>query len=117
MSSIKRFISQIFMSCPYTMAGKKCVNAVTGKKEERKVSSCKAEEYKAGIKLGRNIALIGFFCPIFWGSVIMGAPASFQSYSFRYHNCPWCSDSTPELCKIQKGLVGGSQILFIKTQN
>lgn len=60
MSSIKRFISQIFMSCPYTMAGKKCVNAVTGKKEERKVSSCKAEEYKAGIKLGRNIALIGF---------------------------------------------------------
>ena len=39
MSSIKRFISQIFMSCPYTMAGKKCVNAVTGKKEERKVSS------------------------------------------------------------------------------
>ena len=76
MSSIKRFISQIFMSCPYTMAGKKCVNAVTGKKEERKVSSCKAEEYKAGIKLGRNIALIGFFCPIFWGSVIMGAPAS-----------------------------------------
>lgn len=65
MSSIKRFISQIFMSCPYTMAGKKCVNAVTGKKEERKVSSCKAEEYKAGIKLGRNIALIGFFCPIF----------------------------------------------------
>ena len=76
MSSIKRFISQIFMSCPYTMAGKKCVNAVTGKKEERKVSSCKAEEYKAGIKLGRNITLIGFFCPIFWGSVIMGAPAS-----------------------------------------
>lgn len=76
MSSIKRFISQIFMSCPYTMAGKKCVNAVTGKKEERKVSSCKAEEYKAGIKLSRNITLIGFFCPIFWGSVIMGAPAS-----------------------------------------
>lgn len=76
MSSIKRIISQIFMSCPYTMAGKKCINAVTGKKEERKVSSCKSEEYKAGIKLGRNIALIGFFCPIFWGSVIMGAPAS-----------------------------------------
>ena len=76
MSSIKRLVGRIFMSCPYTMAGKKCVNAVTGKKEVKKVSSCKAEEYKAGIKLGRNIALIGFFCPIFWGSVIMGAPAS-----------------------------------------
>ena len=113
MSSIKRFISQIFMSCPYTMAGKKCVNAVTGKKEERKVSSCKAEEYKAGIKLGRNIALIVFFCPIFWGSVIMGAPASVILFNLTH----WCSDSTPELCKIQKGLVGGSQILFIKTQN
>ena len=47
------------------------------KKEPPKKNIGQTEKlYRDGITLGRNIALIGFFCPIFWISLIMGAEES-----------------------------------------
>ena len=66
-------LSSIFSACPYTLAGKKIVKMV---KSEKKVSGSEinTEGFSANqIIMGRNIALIGFFCPIFWISLFSGA--------------------------------------------
>lgn len=60
MSSIKRFISQIFMSCPYTMAGKKCVNAVTGKKKKEKFRHARLKSIRLASNLAGILLLLVF---------------------------------------------------------
>ena len=72
MKVIVAFFKSLFNACPYTMAGKKCVEVAIGKNVSQKHGS-KYEQGKVGLKLGRNIALMGFFCPIFWVSLFSGA--------------------------------------------
>lgn len=61
--------------CPYCLAGKKVVQIVNGKKNL--VKKCTPTQLERtilnGMKTGRNIALIGVFCPFFWFSLLTGA--------------------------------------------
>lgn len=61
--------------CPYCLAGKKVVQVVNGKKNlEKKCTSTELERTLLnGMKTGRNIALVGVFCPFFWFSLLSGA--------------------------------------------
>lgn len=66
-------IRDVGSACPYTTLGKKAVKAVKGNRQ----ATCESESDRVGslqamVKTGRNIALIGFFCPIFWFSLLSG---------------------------------------------
>ncbi|HML31985.1 hypothetical protein [Sporomusa sphaeroides] len=51
------------------------VQSVRGKRgKTNKVISDRESELAARVKSGRNIALIGVFCPFFWFSLFFGAP-------------------------------------------
>ncbi|HHY26300.1 MAG TPA: hypothetical protein GX523_06040 [Desulfitobacterium dehalogenans] len=72
-SSFKNFIGY----CPYYKVGTQVAKKVSGKKQPLKKSKSPNDEEKnliEGMKTGRNITLIGFFCPIFWYSLFMGSP-------------------------------------------
>ncbi|MCX7749127.1 MAG: hypothetical protein N2645_19880 [Clostridia bacterium] len=77
---IKAFVKY----CPYCLAGKKVVQVASRKKNcdcEKKTALDKTEENMiTGIKTGRNIALVGVFCPFFWISVLTGS--SIQTIQF-----------------------------------
>lgn len=67
-------LTGIANSCPYTMVGKKVVQSVRGKRgETSKMISDRETELTARVKTGRNIVLIGVFCPFFWFSLLSGA--------------------------------------------
>ncbi len=69
-------LTEIGASCPYTMLGKKAVQSARGKSDRiPRVSRERENELAARMKTGRNIALIGVFCPFFWYSLFSGAPA------------------------------------------
>lgn len=69
-----RFLSDIGSSCPYTMLGKKVIRFARCKRDdEKKYINDNERNLLKRIKTGRNIALIGFFCPIFWISLFSGA--------------------------------------------
>ena len=60
-------------ACPYKALGKKAMNAVKGNRQTVcEPGSDRVGNLQAMVKMGRNIALIGFFCPIFWLSLISG---------------------------------------------
>jgi len=61
--------------CPYCLAGKKVVQVANGKKSlcNKRNSIEQAEKLISSIKMGRNIALIGVFCPFFWVSLLTGS--------------------------------------------
>lgn len=68
-------LKEITSACPYTALGKRAVRAF---KREPATPTTVGEfpsRVRARITLGRNIALIGFFCPFFWGSLLGGARA------------------------------------------
>ena len=53
-------------------------------------------------KAGRNIALLGFFCPFFWFAVFTGASRRSGVHAcntFRYRIIDWNSDN---ICKYKK---------------
>jgi hypothetical protein len=70
-------LADIGASCPYTLLGKKVVRSATGQRNQTPTVSREREnELMARMKTGRNIALIGVFCPFFWYSLFSGAPAN-----------------------------------------
>lgn len=69
-------------SYPYTMMGKKVIHSIMGERVTSdkfaisdKVNRAKGDELETRMKTGRNVALIGFSCPIFWISLFFGALA------------------------------------------
>ncbi len=59
--------------CPYTLLATKTVQAVRGDEAPRPAyRRTREQEYRANIKLGLGIMLVGLFCPIFWGSYLVG---------------------------------------------
>lgn len=61
------------------MVGKHVASKVTGNTPLAKKSDPPNDDEKhliGGIKTGRNIALVGVFCPIFWLSLFTGASGS-----------------------------------------
>ncbi|MCB8816682.1 hypothetical protein [Desulfosporosinus shakirovi] len=62
--------------CPYCMAGKQVTSKISGKNQPTKPPSDNEKRFLEGIRTGRNIALVGVFCPIFWTSLFMGAEKS-----------------------------------------
>ncbi|MDW7692645.1 hypothetical protein R9C00_12080 [Flammeovirgaceae bacterium SG7u.111] len=72
MSKVIRFIQSIINACPYSIAGKKCLQAIKGNKIDKKGNNHKILRYKKGIKTGANILLIGVFCPFLWYSILAG---------------------------------------------
>lgn len=78
MRNVKKKISEFsraaWSSCPYTTLGKKTVGYVRGKKQDGITPITGGENNMImKIKMGRNIALIGFFCPFFWIAFFSGA--------------------------------------------
>jgi len=59
------------------MAGKKCVDVVRGRKRSVPPTTDRIEKYRNGIKMGRNLALLGVFCPFLWYSVFSGKSIDF----------------------------------------
>jgi hypothetical protein len=66
-------IKSIIKACPYSIAGKKCIEIVKGKRGDKKKDNTKIETFKKGIKTGRNIVLIGVCCPFLWYSILSGS--------------------------------------------
>lgn len=74
----RSIISEIGSACPYTILGKKAIQVAKGEKSN--TVNCnkghineREQALQQRVKTGRNIALIGVFCPFFWFSVISGA--------------------------------------------
>lgn len=64
-------------ACPYSMAAKKCVDVARGKNRPDARNTDRIEKYRNGIKMGRNVALIGLFCPFLWYSILSGKSMDF----------------------------------------
>lgn len=74
MKRILRSLKSASASCPYTMLGKKVVETAAGKSKPQQAAG--AEPYwRSTVRTGRNIAIIGVFCPFFWISLFSGASA------------------------------------------
>lgn len=68
-----RFLTTLGSSCPYTIAGKKILQVLRGRPAEGAARVTDREMNLWGrVRTGRNIALIGLFCPIFWVSLFTG---------------------------------------------
>ncbi|RPD99996.1 hypothetical protein EGM88_01670 [Aureibaculum marinum] len=65
-------MKSIFKWCPYTLAVQKCITLINGNNKIDKPKDSKIIGYKNGIKMGRNITLVGVFCPFFWYTLISG---------------------------------------------
>jgi len=79
MRFVKDFINSIVKACPYTLIGRKCVDVVKGKAKSHtnKNLNDRILSFKLGIKTGRNISLVGVFCPILWYSILSGSSKRF----------------------------------------
>lgn len=77
MRSLSDFFKSLIQACPYSRVGKKCMDVVKGKPSTKKSSKNKTLLFKAGIKTGRNIALVGVFCPFLWYAILSGASKDF----------------------------------------
>lgn len=77
MRRITDFIKSMIKACPYTLAGKKCIAVIKGKKPTVQENDNKILRLKRGMKTGRNISLVGIFCPFFWYSLLTGINTSF----------------------------------------
>jgi len=72
MKTISKLIKQLLDNCPYTIAGKKCIKLINGNKNVSKKYLTKTLKYRNGLKTGRNISLVGIFCPFFWYALLTG---------------------------------------------
>lgn len=77
MENLTSFIKSIVKACPYTLLGKKCVNAVKPSSTKKQAPSPKLITLSKNIKTGRNIVLIGVFCPFLWFAILSGASKDF----------------------------------------
>jgi len=77
MKSIQLFFKSVVQACPYTLMGKTCVNAVRGKTKTTKKTPKNNQLFKKGMQTGRNIALVGVFCPFLWYSILSGGTKDF----------------------------------------
>ncbi|QDO93905.1 hypothetical protein FNB79_07875 [Formosa sediminum] len=77
MKSFRQFFKSVVQACPYTHVGKRCINVVTRKSEKSTQIPKNAAFFKAGMKTGRNIALVGVFCPFLWFSILSGGTKDF----------------------------------------
>jgi len=77
MGNFTSFIKSVVKACPYTLLGKKCINAVKPDSAKQKAPSPKTISLSKNIKTGRNIVLIGVFCPFLWFAIISGASKDF----------------------------------------
>ncbi|MHA7944560.1 hypothetical protein ACJOV8_015895 [Formosa sp. 3Alg 14/1] len=77
MKSVSHFFKAVIQACPYTLVGKTCVEAVKGKPVIPKKTSKNSLLYKKGMQTGRNIALVGVFCPFLWYSILSGGTRDF----------------------------------------
>lgn len=74
MKKAVNLISSVGSSCPYTMLFKKAIRLLRGEPIIDKTRlSDREHEILFRIKLGKSIALVGVFCPIFWISLFSGA--------------------------------------------
>lgn len=73
MKKVISLISSVGSSCPYTMLFKKAIRLLRGEPViDKNRLNDKEREILFRIKLGQGIALVGFFCPIFWISLFSG---------------------------------------------
>jgi len=77
MKSVSHFFKAVVQSCPYTLVGKSCVEAVKRKSVTPKKTPKNSSLYKKGMQTGRNIALVGVFCPFLWYSILSGGTRDF----------------------------------------
>jgi hypothetical protein len=71
----KNAIFSIFTYCPYTMVVTKIIRLIQGKPLSSPALNTSQEIYlKSKIQFGVAIIAIGIFCPVFWISLLMGAP-------------------------------------------
>ncbi|MBP1840003.1 hypothetical protein [Formosa algae] len=75
MQTLIHFFKSLIQACPYTLMGKHCKDVLKGKSKQQ--STPKLKSIKQGMKMGRNIALVGVFCPFLWISVLSGASTDF----------------------------------------
>jgi len=75
MKSAKRILRSIIQACPYTLVGKKCVDVAKGTPKPKIRNRSTASQL--GIRTGRNIVLVGIFCPFLWYSILSGSSAHF----------------------------------------
>jgi len=77
MSFFKNLFKSIVNACPYSILGKKCMGVLTHKPKTNTSRTNKTKPFKAGIKTGRNIAMVGIFCPFLWYAILSGASKDF----------------------------------------
>ncbi|MGJ8550566.1 hypothetical protein [Winogradskyella wichelsiae] len=77
MQFLSHFFKSIIKACPYSLLGKHCISAFKEKPNTDKTIKNKIQIFKSGIKTGRNIALIGVFCPFLWYAILSGAHIDF----------------------------------------
>ena len=75
-------LGELLAACPYTLVGKKLL----GDKQDQPAgvpppAAHDEQRIFHKIRLGRNIALIGVFCPFFWISLLSGAPRNIVKFN------------------------------------
>lgn len=68
-------LKAVASACPYTALGKKALHALKAGPPQPAPDPDLSSRLRGRIAMGRNIALIGFFCPIFWCCLLAGAKA------------------------------------------
>ena len=77
MQFLTNFFKSIVQACPYSLVGKKCIGVFKNKPSTDKNLKNKILLFKTGIKTGRNISLVGLFCPFLWYAILSGASKDF----------------------------------------
>ncbi len=77
MKTLVRFFQSIANACPYSLAAKKGLAMARGEKTARPQNAPPTRKFEQGIKMGRNIALVGVFCPFLWYSILSGKSREF----------------------------------------
>ncbi len=75
-------LGELLAACPYTLVGKKLLSD----KQDQQAgvpppAAHDEQQIFHKIRLGRNIALIGVFCPFFWISLLSGAPRNIVKFN------------------------------------
>ena len=68
------FFKSLIASCPYIFAGRKAFGYIrNGPAKAKSVPDTDRErDIRTRIKIGKAIALVGFFCPLFWITLFSG---------------------------------------------
>ena len=75
-------LGDLLAACPYTLLGKKLLSDKQGQQTGGPPPTAHEEHrIRHKIRLGRNIALIGVFCPFFWLSLLSGAPRNIVKFN------------------------------------